>query len=50
MLSLFCDGCGSATAVTVMWLLYHVSPQDANAVRERWTALLDRAFGRPAVA
>src|SRR5215468_5163973 len=25
MLSLFCDGCGGATAVTVMWLLYDVS-------------------------
>jgi hypothetical protein len=30
-----------------MWLLYDVSAQDADAVRERWTALLNRAF-RPA--
>jgi uncharacterized protein YndB with AHSA1/START domain len=40
MLSLFCDGCGGATAVTVMWLLYDVSAKDADAVRDRWTALL----------
>jgi hypothetical protein len=50
MLSLFCDGCGGATAVTVVWLLYDVPAKDADAVRERWTALLDRAFGQSAVA
>ncbi len=50
MLGLFCDGCGGSTAVTVMWLLYDVSAQDADAVRERWTGLLDRAFGQPAAA
>ena len=50
MLSLFCDGCGGSTAVTVMWLLYDVSAQEADAVRESWTALLDRAFGQPAAA
>jgi hypothetical protein len=33
-----------------VWLLYDVSAQDADAVRERWTALLDRTFGQPAVA
>ena len=48
MLSLFCDGCGGSTAVTVVWLLYDVPAQDAEGVREHWTAVLDRAFGRSA--
>ena len=50
MLSLFCDGCGGATAVTVVWLLYDVPAEGAGAMRERWTALLDRAFGQPVAA
>jgi uncharacterized protein YndB with AHSA1/START domain len=50
MLGIFCDGCFGATAATVVWLLYDVSAQDAGTVRQRWTALLDRAFGQPAVA
>ena len=50
MLSLFCDGCGGSTAVTVVWLLYDAPAKEAEAVREHWTAVLDGAFGRPAVA
>lgn len=50
MAGLFCDACGGAAIVTIMWLLYGVTAEEAERVREKWTAVLNRAFGQPAAA
>jgi uncharacterized protein YndB with AHSA1/START domain len=43
MLSVFAENCGGKTALTVTWLLYGHS--DADAWRERWGQLIDKAVG-----
>ena len=50
MVSLFCDSCGGATAVTVMSLLYDRSAADADADLAHWTGILNETFGAEAAA
>ncbi|HJZ95472.1 MAG TPA: SRPBCC domain-containing protein [Candidatus Solibacter sp.] len=44
MLGVFCESCGGSTMLTLMWLLYGASEQEADAVRERWTRMVESAF------
>jgi len=43
MLSVFAENCAGKTALTVTWLLY--GHADANAWRDRWGHLIDKALG-----
>ena len=43
MLSVFAENCAGKTALTVAWLLY--GHTDANAWRDRWGQLIDKAVG-----
>jgi uncharacterized protein YndB with AHSA1/START domain len=50
MLSIFCEKCGGKGMLTMMWLLYGASEEEAAAVKEQWSAFADRLFGRQEVA
>jgi uncharacterized protein YndB with AHSA1/START domain len=50
MLGLFCEKCSGNAMLTSEWLLYNASAEDAEALRERWSAVLDGVFGKPAAA
>jgi len=50
MVSLFCDSCSGATAVTIMSLLHGKSAADADADRAHWTGILNETFGVEATA
>jgi len=43
MLAVFVENCAGKTALTVAWLLY--GHTDANAWRDRWAHLVDKAVG-----
>jgi uncharacterized protein YndB with AHSA1/START domain len=43
MLSIFAENCAGKTALTVTWQFY--GPTDANAWRDRWGQLIDKAVG-----
>jgi hypothetical protein len=43
MLSIFAENCSGKTALTVTWQFY--GPTDANAWRDRWGQLIDKAVG-----
>ncbi len=48
MLSVFAENCGGKTALTVAWLFFgHTGGTTADAWRERWGQLIDKAVGTP---
>jgi uncharacterized protein YndB with AHSA1/START domain len=47
MIGIFCESCGGAAMLTLMHLLYGVSTEKAEAVREHWSGILNQLFGEP---
>ncbi len=45
MLNLFCEACGGSTMLTITWQIFGASTEDADQLRDRWLALLDRCYG-----
>jgi len=50
MLSIFCEKCSGQSMLTLTWLLYDVSAEEAESVRARWAAMLDQTFEAAASA
>jgi uncharacterized protein YndB with AHSA1/START domain len=48
MLSVFCENAGGQAMLTLTWLLYGTAPDEAEAIRERWSEFVDRLFTRGA--
>ena len=50
MLAVFCESCGGSAMLTLTWLLYGATEEQANAVRGQWSATIDALLGSPNTA
>jgi uncharacterized protein YndB with AHSA1/START domain len=50
MLSVFCEKCSGSAMLTLVWLLYDVTAEEAEKVREEWTGIVNELFGQHAAA